>query len=226
MPDRLFNLVGASTVKQPVGRRTRLRFPTGARVKAIVVATTGKKGLQQAARRFAKRTYDAHSEFGNSTTLGEFAFIGAVLKQSAATVEASVSHLDRDHMITLLPDQLVLAHFYPKLATLALEFADGQDFSLPVERLGMPVDRIDWPTAEASPGGESMMVMGIKGDPVPIDSATLRYLVDLSYAAEVDAKLESLQFTGEELDRIVRDNPAPLEWYLQSSQNMTRESWK
>jgi hypothetical protein len=122
------------------------------------------------------------------------------------------------------PDHLVQALYAE--GKLQLSFGDGQFFPLAVERLGMPVDRINWPTATASPGGESMMVQGIKGDPVPVDSATLRYLVDKHYAAMMDAKLKSLQFTDEELDRIVRDNPAPPEWYAQPSRDLSRPSWK
>lgn len=111
-------------------------------------------------------------------------------------------------------------------AALRLVFADNRSFLLPVGRIGMPVDRIKWNTAEPSHGGTSMTVTGIKNDPVPIDSGTLRYLVDKTYADEMDAALRAIQFSDEELDRIVRDNRPPAEWYAQPSRDLTRPSWK
>jgi len=111
-------------------------------------------------------------------------------------------------------------------STIELDFIDGRRFSLAIELLDMPSDRIDWRTLEASPGGEKAIVKGIKGDPVPIDSATLRYLADKNYAAIIDAKLKGQQFTEEELERIVRDNPPPPEWFSQPSPDIIRESWK
>jgi hypothetical protein len=140
---------------------------------------------------------------------------------------AGESVAEEGHLMnkSALSDHLASAR-YVQPGTLELKFEDGKSYSLAVERIGMPVDRIKWLTAKASPGGESMMVLGIKGDPVPVDSATLRYLVDKDYAAQMDASLKTLQFTDEELDRIVRDNPAPREWYAQPPSDMRRESWK
>jgi hypothetical protein len=123
------------------------------------------------------------------------------------------------------PEQLAGAAFAAP-ATIKLDFADGSRFSLAIGLLGMPLDRIIWSTLEVSPSGDKVVFKGIKGDPVPIDSATLRYLVDKKYAAMMDAKLKDLQFTEEELERIVHDNPPPPGWFAQPSRDLTRESWK
>lgn len=111
-------------------------------------------------------------------------------------------------------------------STIELDFVDGRRLSLAIEALGMPLDRIDWPTLEASPCGGKAVVRGIKGDLVPIDSATLRYLVDEKYAAKVDDSLKALQFSREELALMARDNPPPANWYDEPEQDLTRESWK
>jgi hypothetical protein len=123
------------------------------------------------------------------------------------------------------PDLLASAEQTSRL-TIALVFRDGRRAALPVERLEMPVDRFRWETAKASSGGEVMTVTGVKGDDIPIDAATLRYLVDPGYAEEVDAALEALQLSREELRKMAHDNPPPAAWYAQPQQDLTRESWK
>jgi hypothetical protein len=128
-------------------------------------------------------------------------------------------------LMKICPDQLVDARFVSP-SMIELEFVDGLRRSLAIGLLGMPVDRINWPTLKASVDGTKVIVNGIKGDPVTIDAATLRYLVDEKYAAKMDAKLKSLQFTEEELERMVQDNPPPPEWFSQPSRDLTRKSWK
>jgi len=121
------------------------------------------------------------------------------------------------------PERLSRAAFV-RPSTIELEFADGRLFSLAIELLGMPVDRINWRTLKASPGGENAIVKGIKGDPVPIDAATLRYLVDPKYAKEMDEKLKSLQFTDDELENLgLNETPAG---FFDGPEDFTRESWK
>jgi len=122
------------------------------------------------------------------------------------------------------PEQLASARFAAP-STIELEFLDSR-YSLDISRLGMPVERIDWPTLKISPGGEKIVVKGIKGDPVPIDAATLRYLVDEKYAAKIDKSLESLRLSRDELAEMARDNPPPPAWYDEPERDLSRESWK
>jgi hypothetical protein len=122
-------------------------------------------------------------------------------------------------------ERLRRAGFVPP-STIELEFVDGLRSLLAIDLLGMPVDRINWMTVTASPAGDKMTVNGIKGDAIPIDSATLRYLVDEKYAAKMDQTLKSLQFSRDELAELARDNPPPSWWYDEPEQDMTRESWK
>jgi hypothetical protein len=163
-----------------------------------------------------------------SSDLGEVQFVSSCVDypESTGRLSAHFSNSGSTKAMIAKQDLLVHVSFISSRSILKLEFEDGEKFSISVSRLGMPVDRIKWSTAEVSDGGASMLVMGIKGDPVPVDSSTLRYLVDTKYAAEMDRKLESLQFTDAELERIVRDNPASPEWYAQPSKDMRRESWK
>jgi hypothetical protein len=120
-------------------------------------------------------------------------------------------------------DVLVRAVFTPP-ATVELEFADGLRTSLAIELLGMPVDRINWPTLKPVPGG--IVVVGIKGDPVSIGARDLRYLVDAEFAAKIDKSVESLQLSRAELAEMARDSPPPPEWYDEPDEGFVRESWK
>lgn len=121
-------------------------------------------------------------------------------------------------------EQLAVARFVPPLA-IELEFVDGLKGSLAIGLLDMPLDRMNWPTLEVSPAGDKAIVKGIKGDPVPIDSATLRYLVDKAYKARIDATLKNLQFTDEELENLSLNDPPP-GFLEQPDSDLTRESWK
>lgn len=120
---------------------------------------------------------------------------------------------------------LTTAKFTPP-STIKLKFADGRHASLAIKLLDMPIDRFDWSTAAASATGEHMTVKGIKGEIIPIDTTVLRYFVDKKYAAMMDAKLKSLQFTEEELEQLVQNNRPPAEWFAQPSRDLTLESWK
>jgi hypothetical protein len=119
---------------------------------------------------------------------------------------------------------LVSARYIQPLS-ISLQFADRQ-FTLEAASLGMPVDRIRWDTAAISPTGDAMTVRGIKGETIPIDSSTLRYLVDPSYAAKMDAALKDLQFSRAELEEMARDNQPPVELLDQAEQDLTSDSWK
>lgn len=110
--------------------------------------------------------------------------------------------------------------------TIDLEFADGRRFSLPIEQLQMPLDRIQWHTIARATDGTCIHVNDIKDEAVSIDAKTLRYLADPEYAKRIDSELKQLQFTEEELERIAKDNPPPPEWFSQPSRDLTRESWK
>jgi hypothetical protein len=90
-----------------------------------------------------------------------------------------------------------------------------------MDRLGMPIERINGSTLAASPNGENIVVLGIKGDTVPIDAATLRYLVDETYAAKMDAELRRLQFTDEELRQLDLEEPPP--GFFEGPEDFTRE---
>ena len=122
-------------------------------------------------------------------------------------------------------DELLKAEFVRPL-TIKLEFADGMHYSLAVKRLGMPRSRIRWSSVTASETGDTMIVFGIKGDTIPIDASTLRYLVDAKYAAEIDSALERLQLSRDELTELARVSPPPHEWYAQPERDLTRKSWK
>ncbi len=111
-------------------------------------------------------------------------------------------------------------------STISLEFGDGQLFSLAIELLGMPLDRIEWSSLQVSLEGESVTFQGAKGDLIPVDTATLRYLVDKTYAAEIDKSLESLQLSRDELREMARDNSPPSRWYAEPERDLTRDSWK
>jgi hypothetical protein len=85
-------------------------------------------------------------------------------------------------------------------------------FSLPVDKLEMPLDRVRWETATASTTGDAMVLTGIRGDAIPIEGTTLRYLVDAEYAAETDAEVAELRLTRDEMARMATENPPPPDW--------------
>lgn len=125
-----------------------------------------------------------------------------------------------------LPLEHVIEARYINPGRIDVRFADGYRHLLASRLLGMPKGRIDWPTLRVSPDCTTVIVNGIKGDPVPIDSTVLRYLADAKYAAELDAKLKSLQFTDEELSTMVGENQPPEEWFDKREPDLRRESWK
>ena len=116
---------------------------------------------------------------------------------------------------TNVPEQLARARFVAP-ATIELEFVDGRRFALAVELLAKPVndfflDRMDWQSLEVSPDGDKIIVKRIKGGPIPIDSASFRYLVDEKYAARIVKSISALHMTPTEaeeasgLSKITRD---------------------
>ncbi len=121
--------------------------------------------------------------------------------------------------------QLACATFV-RPSTIELEFVDGLRTSLPIALLGLPLDRIKWSTLKVSRSGDKITVKGIKGDPVPIESSTLRYLVDKKFAVEIDQSLESLQLSREELAEMAGTTPPPDQWYDEPERDLTRASWK
>ncbi|MCI0683819.1 MAG: hypothetical protein L0Y71_17070 [Gemmataceae bacterium] len=114
---------------------------------------------------------------------------------------------------------------FARPSTLQLTFAD-RAFSLPTAKLGMPKRKIRWSTVAVRPTGDAMTVRAIRGETVAIDSGTLRYLVDRDYAAAIDRALDSLGLTAQEMDRMVRDNPPPPDWYATTEPDLRLESWK
>lgn len=116
---------------------------------------------------------------------------------------ASAETSDPMRLTMIRPEQLAGASFVAP-STITLKFADGRLFSLAAERLGMPMDRIDWLTLQASPDGEMITVKRIKGGPIPIDSATLRYLVDEKYAATIDKSINDLHIPPAEFDEAAK----------------------
>lgn len=141
---------------------------------------------------------------------------------------AMSSAADKGRTIKAIPirvDHLTQVRF-KKPGSLVLTFADGVRQVLQTSKLGMPPSRFLWANASVSSDGKFMTVTGVKGDEVPIDSATLRYLVDEVYASRVDAELKALQFSSTELDDLSTDSMPPEDWYKQPARDLTRESWK
>lgn len=168
-------------------------------------------------------------DIGNSASQSQVRIRpGASLRYRVCRICGSMASKQPDKGIIMehpaRPDHLLHAH-YVGPSSIKLKFADKR-FTLDVSLLGMPVDRFRWETVAASPIGESMTVQGIKGEKIPIDSSTLRYLVDPVYAAEMEASLQRLQLSREELQEIAGDNPPPPELLDQSEQDLTSESWK
>jgi hypothetical protein len=127
--------------------------------------------------------------------------------------------------VNLTPERLTKVR-YVSPSTIFLRFADGFSSSLNIKLLDMPSPQIQWSTLRASPNGEKIIVKVTKGGNIPIDTATLRYLVDEKYAAKMDAKLKSLQFSEDELEKMVGDNPPPDAWFDEPEPDLTHESWK
>ena len=120
-----------------------------------------------------------------------------------AAIESRSAGCQNTERLTIMtrPDQLIRARFIAP-SRIAIEFADGRRFSLDAVLLGMPMDRIDWSALKASPRGEKIVVRGIKGDAIPIDSATLRYLVDNEYATKIDKSIRDLHLTPAEQEKV------------------------
>ena len=101
------------------------------------------------------------------------------------------------------PEALVSAKFVQPL-TVLLEFKDGFISALDLNQLGMPLGLFNWSTLRASPSGEKVTVRRVKGGAVPIDSGTLRYLVDEKYAARIDKSITDLHMSPAEASEAAR----------------------
>ncbi len=123
-------------------------------------------------------------------------------------------------------EAIILRIRYVKPANLEVEFADGFQGSMPVTKLEMPIDKIRWSSVTVTNRGTSATFKGIKGDLIPIDASTIRYLVDTQYAAKKDRSLESHQLSRSELAKMAHDNAPPQSWYEDLPEDLTRESWK
>lgn len=123
------------------------------------------------------------------------------------------------------PQRLVEARFI-RPAGISLSFADGFTARIQVACLEMPIDRIKWESTSVSTNGDGMTVEGITGDTIPISSATLRYLADPVYAAKIEAEVDAVTRTKDELTELSRESKPPQSWYEQPEQVLTRDSWK
>jgi hypothetical protein len=149
----------------------------------------------------------------------------AIVPKAKKPAKASKPKPQPDSATSPRADECLLgARYEPSSSSLELRFADDRSFTLPISRLEMPLDRIRWPTATASPDGESLIVVGIKGDPIPIAATTLRFLVDESYAKRINEEVASVQLSRNELHEIARTSvrrdatrPEP---------DLRRASWK
>ena len=130
----------------------------------------------------------------------------------------------RKNGILVRPDYLISASFSPP-STIRLHFADAMKCRLPIRRLEMPVDRIRWSTVCASPTGEFMTVAGIKGETIPIDSSTLRCLVDPEYAVEKEKELDALQLSREEMQSLAGESQPPKELKPATDRYKITKTW-
>jgi hypothetical protein len=98
-------------------------------------------------------------------------------------------------------DHLIAARFDGSM--IELRFADNKTFRLEMERLEMPLEQFDWRSVSAASTGDKMVVLGVDGE-VPVDAATLRYLVDAEYAAKADESIANLHMSPAEQDEACR----------------------
>lgn len=117
--------------------------------------------------------------------------------------------------ITPIPrERLDDVRFVPP-ASILVKFADGVGKRLPISLLEMPADRFRWATVRRSADGLSITVKDASGDDLSIETSTLRYLIDPTYAAEIDGRLAEVRLTREELREFAERNPPPPELYDQ-----------
>jgi hypothetical protein len=98
-----------------------------------------------------------------------------------------------------------------------VSFADGRTFSLAIADLGLPVDQIRWETATVA--GAAMSVKTIDAESIPIDSSSIRYIVDSAYAREIDTSIASLLIPQRELQELLPTSEPPEEWYRKGEEN-------
>jgi hypothetical protein len=98
----------------------------------------------------------------------------------------------------------LVAAEYLSAATIRVSFADGNSFTLVIGDLELPTDKLRWETASAASTGEEMLVEASDGDVIPIDSASIRSLVDPEYARELERAFLKLRGPLAGLERSVR----------------------
>ncbi len=127
--------------------------------------------------------------------------------------------------VAIRNDLISAARFNASSSAMAVTFQDGFSSNISLESFGMPIDRIRWETIRALPTGEAVAVTAVKGEEISFDAATLRYLADPEYAAELDAQLSDSQFSDEELERMGRES-VPSNWTETPAADLRLDSWK
>ena len=166
--------------------------------------------------------YHAHRYKAGSCAMEGYIVIGTV---QASCKIAPVKLASTMQTNAGRPDHLIRVAFV-KPTGLKLKFADGRDFVLAISRLEMPIDRLSWATVEASKDGTTIVVKAKKGEVIPIDASSLRYLVDSEYAKGIDNALESLRLTEDEMNDMAQTSHPPKEWLSHREPDMRLESWK
>lgn len=123
------------------------------------------------------------------------------------------------------PEHLASAKYVSR-GKIELVFQDGLHALLDVKRLGMPTGKIDWKTCAAMLDGSSIVVSTPKGEKIPIDSGSLRYLVDPDYATKMDEALSAVRLSRDELAEISGNAPPLNEVADCDGGNVVRSRWK
>lgn len=97
-------------------------------------------------------------------------------------------------------------------AKLFLRFADGFQGTWSLETLGLSLLTVK-PTTATISHGNAIKMKSVNGAVVSIDTSSLRYCVDNTYAANMDAEVASLLIPSERLERIAANNQPPQAWY-------------
>lgn len=112
---------------------------------------------------------------------------------------------------TVPTDKLIAArHILP--SSLEVTFADGLSSHFTLEQLGIKPGEVDLRTARADETGVAILLAN-SDESFLIDSATLRYMADLDYAAAMDRAVAGMLIPSEELERTAARYQPPQEWY-------------
>jgi hypothetical protein len=109
------------------------------------------------------------------------------------------------------PEQLRKARLI-SAQTIEVVFADGLRRKLSIDDLGIDIEQFKWDTVKASPDGDAILIKSKAGKDIPMDSGSIRCLVDPEYANKIIEAINAVKLSRDELRAFYEETEPPAGW--------------